>query len=220
MEETKVEVVTPAVTSADPIQAATTLVNEAPAEPTDKTLAGEAEGEAEAAEEAPKETVVPEKYEVKVPEGMEIDAVLLEGISPVLKKHSITQEALQEIVDVYAPHIQKQVEEKAKAATQEALDFHNEQKESWKKESMKFLGAKSKEELSNVARFINTFSANKEEATQLREMMEISGLGNYLPLLKTMINAGKRLKPDSVVEPNKQSTIDTKDNKVLYPSMG
>lgn len=45
---------------------------------------------------------VPDKYEFKIPEGMQLDAKALELATPVLKKLELTQSKAQEIVDVYA----------------------------------------------------------------------------------------------------------------------
>lgn len=178
---------------------------------------GVEKSEGESSTEEAKEVVVPEKYEIKLAEGMEVDNVLMEKITPILKKYKLNNEAVQELANIYTPHIQ----EMAKAGQKEALDFHNQQKEEWKKESVKFLGANSKEELSNSAKFINTFSSSKEEAQTIREMLEVSGLGNYLPIIKMFSNAGKKLRQDSFAEPNKRSTIDAEKSpeKYLYTSM-
>lgn len=45
-----------------------------------------------------------------VPEGMALDKGLLDTFVPVLQKHSLPQEAVQELVDAYSKHMQSQME--------------------------------------------------------------------------------------------------------------
>lgn len=173
------------------------------------------------AEEKPEETKesqVPEKYELVIPEGMEIDNGLVEKFTPLFKKHNFKNEDVQEFADLFAPY----AKEKTEAAQKEALDFHDKQKEDWGKETKAFLGAKTKESLAASAKFINTYAENEQEAQAIRDMLNISGLGNYLPFVKMIVKAGNRLKQDSFVEPNKHNSFsDAERNpeKYLYKTM-
>ncbi len=178
----------------------------------------EASTEEKTVEEVKKEEVpVPEKYEFKVPEGMEVDTALVDQFTPIFKELKLNTEQVQKLVDVYAPYVKQRTE----AAQKEALDFHDKQKEDWGKETIKILGAKTKESLAASAKFINTYAENKEEAQQIREMLNISGLGNYPPFVKMIVKAGSRLREDSFVEPNKATTLDAEKNpaKYLYNSV-
>jgi hypothetical protein len=167
-----------------------------------------------AQEKAKASKEVPEKYEFKVPEGtegMEIDENMVNEFTPTFKELGLTQEQAQKLVDKYAPLVKQQAE----AQTKEALDFHENQKNEWKQESMKALGTNAKTELSHVARLINTF-ADKEDAQLVREMFELSGLGNYLPMIRLLSKAGKKLAPDKMAETNKKAGIDLEDPSILY----
>ncbi|RPH41491.1 MAG: hypothetical protein EHM87_19600, partial [Burkholderiales bacterium] len=57
-----------------------------------------------------KSKVVPEKYEIKVPEGMTLDQAFLDKVTPVFKKHNVTQAAAQEIADIYIANMKAQAD--------------------------------------------------------------------------------------------------------------
>ena len=48
------------------------------------------------------ETVVPEKYDIKVPEGMSIDAEALEQFTPIAKELKLSNEQAQRLANIYA----------------------------------------------------------------------------------------------------------------------
>lgn len=202
-------------TSVETVETPTLLGTEETAEET-TLLSEDSVEEGSEVKEAEGKPVVPESYEIKAPEGMELDTALMEKVTPIFKELGLTNEQVQKLADVYSPYVKELVE----AGTKEALEFHNQQKDEWRKESIAALGSKSKEELANTAKFINTFSSSKEEAKAIREMLDISGLGNYLPFIRMFSNAGKRLRQDSFAEPNKQNTIDAERHpeKYLYAS--
>lgn len=161
----------------------------------------------EAAEAAAK--AVPEKYELKMPDGMKLDEKLMESVSPILKKYNITQAGAQELADAYAPHVKAQVEAKSKAA----MDGFKAITDGWKAETLKILGAEPDKAMAPAAKFMNTFGTPK-----LREMLEETGLGNHPELVQAFINAGKAIGTDSFADPNKSSTGKASID-VLYPSM-
>lgn len=147
---------------------------------------------------------VPEKYEVKVPEGMSVDQALLDAVSPVLKKHNVSQAAFNEIVDVYAPHIKAMVEGQQKAS----LDAWNAEIEGWKTQTLKELGANADKEMSFAAKFLDKFGSRSKgedgkEVNDLRVLLNETGLGNNPILTKALIAAGKAISTDSFVDPNK-----------------
>lgn len=142
---------------------------------------------------------VPEKYEVKAPEGMEIDSVLLEKITPVFKELGITKEGAQKLVDAYAPHVKAMVETQQKAA----IDNWKKYVDGMKTETKTMLGADAAKELSFAAKFIDRMSDSPEEAKKLREFFEETGVGNHKLLTKLLIKAGKRISSDSFVEGTK-----------------
>lgn len=143
-----------------------------------------------------KANTVPEKYEVKV-EGFEIDAPMMDALSPVFKKHGLTQAAVQELATAYAPIVQAQVE---KQQTQ-AIEYFNGIKDGWKNDTIKALGADAPKEMAFAAKFLNKFGT-----PELRAVMDETGVGNHPELVKAFIKAGKSISADSFVDPSKQST--------------
>lgn len=139
---------------------------------------------------------VPEKYEVKV-EGFDVDATLLDALTPVFKKHNLSQAAVQELAESYAPVVKAQMEASDKAK----LDAWKAEIEGWKTESTKMLGAEAPKELAFAARFIDKFGGPK-----LRELLNDTGLGNHPEAVKAFIKAGKAISEDAFVDPNNLST--------------
>lgn len=179
------------------------------------TLAG---GEETPAEQAPgsegKETkaadkpVVPEKYEIKVPEGMELDAAMLEAFTPVFKELGITQEQAQKLAEAYAPLIGNKMEEAKKQALKDYQDIV----EGWKKDTIKELGLESAKQLAFAARARNKFGDEKFKA-----MINETGIGNHPALVRFLINVGKTISEDKFVDSTKPGGTNPMD--VMYPTM-
>ncbi len=173
-------------------------VVETPATDQEETLLGKKE-------EAKTEEVkveVPEKYELKLPEGMSVDEKVLGALTPVFQKHKLSQEVVQELAEAYAPVIKEQVQVQQKVLA----DSYKQTVEDWKTESQQKLGANAVKELSYAAKFINKMSDTPQEAQELREFLNETGVGNKYLLSKILIKGGKSISEDPFVEPNKQST--------------
>lgn len=150
---------------------------------------------------------VPEKYELKAPEGMTIDQGMLDGLTPVFKKHGLTQAAVQELADAYAPVIKAQTEAQQKAAIDHFQGIVN----GWKEETTKMLGATPDKEMAFAAKFLNKFGT-----PQLREMFDETGVGNHPELVKALIKAGKLLGEDSFVDGSQKTTGGKGDFVSIY----
>ncbi|NJO00397.1 MAG: hypothetical protein HC880_00775 [Bacteroidia bacterium] len=158
---------------------------------------------------------VPETYEFKVPEGMELDKVMSDRFTPVFKEIGLTQEQVQKLVDVYAPILK----ERAESANKDSAESYKEIVNGWKQETQDKLGAGAVKELAFAAKFINQMSDSPEEAKALRDFFNETGVGNYYLLNKLLIKAGKKISQDKVVDLNKQSQGSGDDLKVMYPTM-
>jgi hypothetical protein len=142
--------------------------------------------------ETPKVTA-PDKYEVKLPEGQEIDTEFLGTLTPILQKHNISQEALQELAGVYAPYIQKMSE----GIKQQELQAFKQMKADWLKQSNEILGTNAKTELSIAAKAIDKFGG-----AELRQILNESGLGNHPAFVQAFVKVGKAISEDTFVEPD------------------
>jgi len=152
-----------------PIQETPTIeapVVETPAVETveEDTLLGKEEGsdesspkEGDESKEKPASGEVPEKYEVTMPEGFELDQGTLDLFSPVFKELGITNEGAQKLVEAYVPMIQDVAEKQR----QDNLNQYKELVDGWKDETMKELGADADKKLSLSAKAINKFGGEE-----------------------------------------------------------
>lgn len=177
-------------------QTADTTVETKPAEGK-PTVDGEVKPEAKEGESKQEVKTVPEKYELKVPEGMTLDTALMEKMTPLFKEIGVTQEQAQKLADAYAPYVKAQVEATQKAA----MDNFKAITDGWKTDTLKILGAEPDKAMAPAAKFLNTFGT-----PALREMLEETGLGNNPELVQAFIKAGKAIGTDSFADANNQST--------------
>ena len=157
---------------------------------------------------------VPEKYDLKMGEGVELDQETLELFTPIFKELGLENEGVQKLADVYVPLAQN-IEEQVR---QKSLEEFSEMKKEWKAETLNQLGADSDKQLAVCAKAIDTFGGGDEA----RELLDQTGIGNHPVFVRMMINAGNTIKEDTFIEP-KVPTLpgQTPDEqlKKLYPTM-
>ena len=234
------EVVTPAVTPAPDAAAAATPAPEVkPAAPApaaaakpagDKiaefvakktSLLGEdpdakpAEGDKPVEGAATKPGEVPEKYTIKPPEGMTVDAALLDAVTPLLKAKGFTQEEAQKLADAYAPVVQKATQAQHEAA----MKSFDDQVEAWGKETRAMLGPEFAKEKAPAVKFINTFGG--KDAPAIRQLLTDTGLGNHPLIVKLLIAGGKAISQDSFVDGGNKATDESPEavQSRMYPTM-
>lgn len=162
----------------------------------------------EAADKAVGEAkTVPEKYDVKLPEGFSVDQTALDALTPVFKELGLTNEAVNKLAVAYAPQIKAQIE----AQQKEAIDAWTKETDKWKADSVKTLGADAAKELAFAAKIINKIGTKYQnedgsEGNSLRDILEHTRVGNHPEITKLFISLGKMLSADSFVEPNKTIT--------------
>lgn len=158
---------------------------------------------------------VPDTYEFKIPEGMELDKGLVDTVTPIFKEAKITQAVAQKLVDAYAPYVKTQVETQQKAA----IDGWKAQVKSWGEETKKeFSTGDFNKNVAPAARFISKFGG--EDAKAIRQLFKETGVGNHKLIVKMLVNAGKSLVEDSFVEGKENKGGEGGVNlKALYPSM-
>lgn len=155
---------------------------------------------------------VPEKYDIKFPEGITVDQKALDKFSPVFKELGITQAGAQKLADV-----QTAIMTEALAAQEKSLaDSHGVRVKEWKDETIKELGADHAKEMAYAAKFMNQFGT-----PELRKMLNMTGFGNHKEVVKAFIKAGKSISQDTLVDGPQKQSLQTEQQKaeVLYPSM-
>ena len=112
----------------------------------------------------------------------------MEAMTPTFKKHGLTQEAVQDIINEYAPHVQKMVE----GQQQQAIDSFKKMSEEWKTETIDTLGADHKKELAFAAKAVDKFGSD-----ELRALMDDTLVGNNVHMAKFLISVGKAIADDA-----------------------
>lgn len=142
----------------------------------------------------------PEKYELKKPEGSNLDDATLEMIALNAKEQGLSQEAAQARVDGAALHQQADLERVEGV------------REGWKTDSAaKF----SKEDMEQSVRAMERFG-NPE----LKEALNNSGFGDHPAWLETFVAIGKAMADDKLVlnNPAGDTPLEGKtDAEVFYP---
>lgn len=147
---------------------------------------GDTDGKSEAAEK-PQEA--PEKYEFKPPEGKQFDSELITQFSEVAKELNLSQDAAQKMLDKMAPAMEQRQAQQIQAL-----------KQGWAEAAMadkEFGGDKIAENLSVAKKALDQFGTS-----ELRTLLEESGLGNHPEVIRFMFKAGKAISEDKYVGPS------------------
>lgn len=144
------------------------------------------------APEAPAEDKpnAPETYEFKAPEGRAFDSEVIAEYSKVAKELNLSQEAAQRVLDAVGPKLAER-----QAAQIEAV------RTGWadsSKADREFGGERLSENLSVAKKALDAFGT-----TELRSLLNESGLGNHPEVIRFMFRAGKAISEDSMVTGSK-----------------
>lgn len=174
-------------------------------------LKAKAEADTKVAEEA-RAKGVPEKYEIKAPEGMTLDEERLTRVTPIFKKLGITNAQAQGLSDYYA--------QMAKETTEQAAVVFKNWNEGNVKETMAALGANAKVELQYVSKVKTFFSPETIEA------LNASGIGNIKSFIFDMAKIGRLFSEEHLVNDKVTSkphgagmTSNDEMAQKLYPNM-
>ena len=158
---------------------------------------------------APK--VVPEKYDLKIPENMKTDTTLLDKMTPVFKELGLTGEQAQKLVDIYAPYVKGQAEASQKAfKSAMETNFKNFQ-ETERKNTMEKLGANAKEDLVFAARTRDRFLSKESQ-----EILNIAGIANNFHFISDLIKIGKQVSEAKLVEGSRITSDARSDGEIIY----
>lgn len=148
--------------------------------------------------------VVPEKYDLKLPEGALLDSVALEEISQYAKEKGYTQEQAQELLvrenDAVLDYMER------------SQESHKAQVMKWKQDVM------ADKEIGGEQFNINIEYAHrvlqKYAPKEFVETLEKTGYGNHPLLVKTFVAIGKAMQPDKIVKSD--SIANTKTYEELF----
>lgn len=154
--------------------------------------------------EVPK-TVVPEKYDLKLPEGSLLDSSVVEKIAHIAKERGLSNDQAQGLLDAkseaVAEHTTKQAEALKQISTNEWVTELKSDKE--------FGGEAFQQNAELAKRVVHKFGS-----PQFIKTLNDSGLGNHPDLFRFCTRIGKAMSDDQLVLPgtqvsgNKQSMED------------
>lgn len=175
----------------------------APEQPLEQTDGAQAQ---ETTESKPEVQVgAPEHYEAfSAPEGMSYDDQVITAYQEAARDLNLPQDKAQGLLDKVAPVILARQLERNQAASAE-----------WVKESQadpEFGGVRLHENLAIAKRAYDQFSTPK-----LREMLNITGLGNHPEMVRLMYRAGKAISEDQFVAGGR-ATAASDPAKRLFPN--
>lgn len=156
---------------------------------------GEAkEGEEGAAEKtAVKEEAsapeVPEKYELKMPDGWTLDEEGLAGLTPIMHELKASNEQVQAVADLYIRRMS--------AAREKQIAAERETVKNWREElknDAEIGGAKYEENLASVKKMLIKYGSE-----DFYNYLDDSSLGNYPPFVKVMVKIARELEDDRFV---------------------
>ena len=159
------------------------------------------------------ERVIPETYELKLPEGSSLSEGDVERIAKNAKEQKLTLDEAQADLDIENDTIQRHVED------QQAV--HTEKMKAWALESQKDpeVGGgsdeKSRENAATIQRVLKRFAPEG-----FQKALESTGLGNQVFVNQFLLRIGKGMSEDKIplggFEPKSKKTLAEK----LYPNQG
>jgi hypothetical protein len=128
----------------------------------------------------------PDKYEFKLPDGVQLDDKGTTAFSEVAKELNLTQEAAQKVLDKMGPVIAGRHVEALTQAKAQWVEGAKSDKE--------FGGDKLGENLAVAKKALDTFGT-----PELRTLLNESGLGNHPEIIRAFFRAGKAISEDKFV---------------------
>lgn len=179
--------------------------------------AGDKPAEGEGAAKDPKgaegdkeKSGAPEKYEFKVPEGVELDEALVGEFTPVAKELGLSQEGAQKLVDLYS--------KQRTADVQKLHDAWAKTHEEWTadvKSDKEFGGAALEANLAIAKKAINSEFGGKD----LVEALNVTGAGNHPAIVRFFYKLGKAMANDKFEIGGSSSNQPRDPARALYPTM-
>ena len=186
-------------------------VQSAPVAPQAPTTPPAPEAQAPATEQsaAPAAPSIPEKYEFTLAEGYELDAQALPEFEATFKDLGLSQEQAQKLVDLDA--------KRTLAAQQTAQAQQAQQIQAWVgelKQDPDFGGANFESNVALAQKAMGQFGT-----TELRQMLETSGLGSHPEVVRFFHRVGKELGEGSVHRTTNDVPAERDLASRMYPNL-
>lgn len=175
----------------------------------DSSSSGTADNTKQVAEDKVEEkSEVPEQYELKMPEGVELDREALDVFTPIAKELKLGNEQAQKLADLYAAQMQK-VQEAQRENYLKTI-------EAWEAEAKKdpeIGGDKLQGAIASATRALRAYDTDGS----FLKLMDESGFGNHPAVMRFVARVGKALKEDTAETANVKQANQSRDiNQILY----
>jgi hypothetical protein len=195
-----------AATSTDTTNAGEPITTDSTAAPAAGVVApAQADAAAGAQDAKTTEAVVPESYDLKMPDGVELDQAAATEFTAIAKELKLDQAAAQKLADIGAKMATRQAEAHAKLV------------ETWTeqvKTDKEIGGDKLDENLGVARKAIDTFGS-----PELKALLNSTGLGNHPEVVKLAYKVGKAISEDRFVSGSPKGNASNDPAKKLFPNM-
>ena len=130
-----------------------------------------------------------------MPEGMEVDQEALQAFAPVAQKYGLKQEGAQELVTLFGERVKAQAEAHANAWTKAMGQWRADAEA-----DPEIGGDKFKETEKFVALALEKLGPpdRKDGTNALQEILDITGVGNHVEIVRILRKAGKLVDNDTI----------------------
>ena len=150
------------------------------------------------------EPVIPEKYDLQMPEGVTLDSTAADEFTTIAKELKLDQGQAQKLADVAAKMQTRQAEQHSKLV------------ETWVEsvKTDKEIGGDNLAENLGIARkALDTFGS-----PELKDVLNATGFGNHPAVIKAFVKMGKAISEDRFVTGGAKAA-NTDMAKTMFPSM-
>jgi hypothetical protein len=164
----------------------------------DQVVEGTQESETTEAEDTEKtaeseDEKTPIEYDVKAPEGLDIDAEVMAGLTPVFNELGIDNDGAQKLLDAYAPYMQTMMTDAIEKGRSEFASKQASELEALKSDPE--FGGKNWEENRQAAQMaVKQFSD-----PEMVQFLNDTGLGNSPQMIRMFAKIGKSIGNDNLI---------------------
>ncbi len=149
----------------------------------------------------------PEKYaDFKLPDGIALDAKVVDSFKAVAKEAGLSQDAAQKLVTFQAQNLKAELEGRINAVAQ--------QSEVWAKEARAQFGAAWEREFANAAKGIESFGTPK-----MREILTAVGLDNHPEFVAMFARVGAKMSEGQPVDGRTAGSERVPTEKLMFDKM-
>ena|SRR3990167_1025661 len=163
----------------------------------------------EAYKNLPKAKEVPEKYDIKIPDGVKVDAKYLEGVAAFAKERGLSNEDAQAIL--------AREQSLVSSISQQQSEIVKKEQDSWEeavKNDGELGGSKFKEVVTLAGRVVSRFGSE-----ELKKLLNDTRYGSHPEWVRMMYRIGQSMSDDQLVLPENKNAPPAEKSQadIMYP---